>query len=124
MRRGCVAEPADGGDFRPCREIARAGEASLVDEAFGDDIEPRLRCRGATPAGETTIEHQLGHFHRDQHMFFQLHHLNRINARRIVPGEMEMGIDHSRHERGPRAVDDGHAAIARRCATDARRPEA
>ena len=36
-------------------------------------------------SGEAGIEHQLGHLHGDQHVLFQLHHLDRVDARRIVP---------------------------------------
>jgi len=37
-------------------------------------------------------------FHGHQHMLFKFHHLNEINARRIVPAQMQMGIDQTWHQ--------------------------
>ena len=106
-----IAEPADGGDLRTGREIARAGEAALVDEALGDDVEPRLGGGRAAAGGEAGVEHELGHLHGDQHVLFELHHLDRVDAGRVVPGQMQMRVDHAGHQRRAHAVDHRRAAV-------------
>ncbi len=118
VRRRGIAEPADGGDLRPGGEIARAGIAALVDEALRDHVETRLRRRGAAPGGEARVEHQLRHLHGDEHVLLRLHHLDRVDARSIVPGKMQVRVDHARHQRGAHAVDDRRAA--HRAGTEAR----
>ena len=114
MRRRRVAEAADRGDFRTRRQIARAGEAPFVDEALGDDVEPRLGGRRAAPGGEAGVEHELRHLHGDEHVLFQLHHLDGIDAGRVVPGQMQMRVDQAGHQRCAHAVDDRVAAVRRR----------
>ena len=47
VRGRAVAQPADRGDLRAGRQVARAGEAALVDEALADHVEPRLGGRRA-----------------------------------------------------------------------------
>ncbi len=122
MRRRGIAEATDRGDLRARREIARPRETALVDELLGDDVEARLG-RGSTPArGKAGIEHQLGHLHGDQHVLLDLHHLDGVDAWRIVPGQMQVGVDHARHQRRAHAVDDGRSAIGRRRRAEARGP--
>ena len=110
VRRRGIAEAADGGDLRTGGEIARSGEAALVDEFLGDDVEPRLGGRRAAAGGEAGVEHQLGHLHGDQHVLLDLHHLDRVDAGRVVPGQMQMRVDHAGHQRRAHAVDDRRAA--------------
>ena len=116
MRRGGVAEATHRRNLRTRRQIARTGETSFIDETLGDNVEPRFGGCRATPGGEARIEHELRHLHGDQHMLFEFHHLDGIDAGGVVPGQMQMRIDQSGHEGRPHAVDDGVAmASARRC---------
>ena len=59
VRRRGVAEAADGGDLRPRRQIARAGDHAAVDGVAHDDVEARLGRRRAAPCGEAGVEHEL-----------------------------------------------------------------
>ena len=106
MRRCRVAKSADGGDFWTSRKIARSGKASFIDEALGDDVKPRLGSGGAAPSRESGVEHQFRHLHGDEHVLLELHHLDGIDAWRVVPGQMQVRIDHARHQGRAHAVDD------------------
>ena len=80
-----IAQTTDRRDLGARRQVAWPGKTAFVDKAFGDNIETRF-CSCGTPAcSETRIEHELGHLHGDQHVFFQFHHLDRVDARRVVP---------------------------------------
>ena len=80
------AEPADGCDFGPGRQIARPGEAPLVDELLGDNVEARFGGGCAAACGKSGVEHELRHLHGDEHVLFQFHHLNWIDAGCVIPG--------------------------------------
>ncbi len=105
-----IAEAADRRDLRTGGKVARPGEATLVDEALGDHVETRLRGGGAAASGEAGVDDELRHLHRDKHVLLDLHHVDGIDARRVVPGKMQMRVDHPRHQRGAHAVDDSRAA--------------
>ena len=116
-----VAQAADRGDLRTCRQIARAGEAPFVDEALGDHVEPRFGGRRAAPRREAGVEHELRHLHGDEHVLFQLHHLDGIDAGRVVPGQMQMRVDQAGHKRCAHAVDHRAAAVRPRRRAEPRR---
>jgi hypothetical protein len=106
VRRGGVAEPADRGDFRPRGQIARAGNHAAVDRIAHDDVETELRRSRAPAHGEPGVEHELGHLRGHQRVLLGRHHLDRIDPRRIVPGEMQVRVAKAGHQRRAHAVDD------------------
>ena len=90
---------------------------------LGDDVEPRLGGRRAAPGGEAGVEHELRHLHGDEHVLFQLHHLDRVDAGRVVPGQMQVRVDQARHQRRAHAVDHRRAAVRRARAAEPSREE-
>ena len=117
-----VAQAADRGDLRPGRQITRPRKTPLVYEPLGDDVEPRFRRRSATPGSKARVEHQLRHLHGDEHVLLELHHLDGVDARRIVPREMQMRVDHAGHQSRAHAVDDRRSTVGRGRSAEARRP--
>ena len=115
------SQAADGRDLRARRQIARPGKTPFIDEALGDDVEPRLGRCGAPPGRKAGVEHQLRHLHGDEHVLFQFHHLNRVDAWRVVPGQMQVGVDQPRHQGRSHAVNHGRAAALHRAVPAARR---
>ena len=93
-----IAEAADRRDLRACRQIARTGNHAAVDRIADDDIEARLGCSGAATHREAGVEHELGHLRGDQRVLLRRHHLDRIDARGIVPGEMEVRVAQAGHQ--------------------------
>src|SRR3546814_12578212 len=67
---------------------------------------------GAAPGGEACIEHHLGHLDGGEHVLFHRHELDRRNARRVVPAQMQVGVDEARHERRAAPVDAVSASHA------------
>ncbi len=124
MRRGGIAQPAHGRDLRSGRGIAGARQAPGIDEIADHDVEPGLGGRRAAPGREAGIEHQLGHLGRDQDVLLRRHHLDRVDARGVVPRQMKMRIDHARHQGRAHAVDGGRATPAEPTCTRARKARA
>ena len=107
-----IAEAADGRDFGPCGAIARAWDHAAVDGVANDDVEARLGGRGAAARGEAGVEHELRHLRGDERVLFGRHHLDGIDARGVVPGEMKMRVAQAGHQRRAHAVDDRLPAAA------------
>ena len=64
------------------------------------------------PDGEAGVEHELRHLRGDERVLLGRHHLDGIDARRVVPGKMQMGVAEAGHQRRAHAVDHGLSADA------------
>ena len=82
VRQRLVAEAAGDGDLLARGEVARARDQPFVDRVARDDVEPRLRARGADARREARLEIALRHVRRPQHVLLERHALDLLRASR------------------------------------------
>lgn len=108
----------------PVGEVARPGNAALVDGVPDDAVEALLGRRGAKAHGVAAVQVALGRLGREQRVLLdaQLAQLAEVT---VVPAQVRVGVAEPAHQRPAAALDDldiggprqlgdpGHAAHVR-----------